>query len=41
MGDGLLISGIINVIYIGQYLTVRFNISPWIVMCIIFFLPDI
>lgn len=40
MGDGLLISGIINVIYIGQYLTVRFNISPWIVMCIIFFLPE-
>ena len=40
MGDGLLISGIINVIYIGQYLTVRFNISPWIFMCIIFFLPE-
>ena len=40
MGDGLLISGIINVIYLGQYLTVRFNISPWIVMCIIFFLPE-
>ena len=40
MGDGLLISGIINVIYIGQYLTVRFNISPWIVMCIIFFLQE-
>ena len=40
MGDGLLISGIINVIYIGQYLTVRFNIGPWIVMCIIFFLPE-
>ena len=40
IGDGLLISGIINVIYIGQYLTVRFNISPWIVMCIIFFLPE-
>lgn len=40
MGDGLLISGIINVIYIGQYLTVRFNISQWIVMCIIFFLPE-
>lgn len=40
MGDGLLISGIINVIYIGQYLTIRFNISPWIVMCIIFFLPE-
>ena len=40
VGDGLLISGIINIIYIGQYLTTRFNISPWIVMCVIFFLPE-
>ena len=40
IGDGLLISGIINIIYIGQYLTTRFNISPWIVMCVIFFLPE-
>lgn len=40
LGDALLISGIINIIYIGQYVTARFNISPWIVMCLIFFLPE-
>lgn len=40
VGDALLISGIINIIYIGQYLSARFNISPWIVMCLIFFLPE-
>ena len=40
VGDALLISGIINIIYIGQYVTARFNISPWIVMCLIFFLPE-
>ncbi len=40
IGDALLISGIINIIYIGQYVTARFNISPWIVMCLIFFLPE-
>ena len=40
VGDALLISGIINIIYIGQYITARFNISPWIVMCLIFFLPE-
>ena len=40
VGDALLISGIINIIYIGQYVTSRFNISPWIVMCLIFFLPE-
>lgn len=39
-GNALLISGIINIIYIGQYVTARFNISPWIVMCLIFFLPE-
>ena len=40
IGDALLISGIINIIYIGQYVTARFNISPWIIMCLIFFLPE-
>ncbi len=40
LGDALLISGIINIIYIGQYVTARFNISPWIIMCLIFFLPE-
>ena len=35
-----MISGIINIIYIGQYVTARFNISPWIIMCLIFFLPE-
>ena len=40
LGDALLISGIINIIYIGQYVTARFNISPWIIMFLIFFLPE-
>lgn len=40
MGDGLLVAGIINVIYIGQYISSRFSISPWIIMCLIFFLPE-
>lgn len=40
MGDGLLVAGIINVIYIGQYISTRFSISPWIIMCLIFFLPE-
>ena len=40
IGDGFLVAGIINVIYLGQYLTSRFSISPWIVMCLIFLLPE-
>ena len=40
LGDALLISGIINFVYIGQYVTARFNISPWIIMFLIFFLPE-
>lgn len=40
LGDALLISGIINIIYIGQYVTARFNISPWIIMFLVFFLPE-
>ena len=40
LGDALLISGIINIIYIGQYVTARFKISPWIIMFLIFFLPE-
>ena len=40
LGDALLISGIINIIYISQYVTARFNISPWIIMFLIFFLPE-
>lgn len=40
VGDGMLVAGIINVIYLGQYITSRFNISPWIIMCLIFLLPE-
>ena len=40
VGDGMLVAGIINVIYLGQYISSRFNISPWIIMCLIFFLPE-
>ena len=40
VGDGMLVAGIINVIYLGQYISARFNISPWIIMCLIFFLPE-
>ena len=36
LGDALLISGIINIIYIGQYVTASFKISTWILIFLIY-----
>ena len=40
IADSFFIAGIINVIYLSQYLTSKFNFSPFIIMCLIFIFPE-
>ena len=40
IADSFFIAGIINVIYLSQYLTSKFTMSPFIIMCLIFIFPE-
>lgn len=40
VADSFFVAGIINVIYLSQYLTSKFNFSPFIIMCLIFIFPE-
>lgn len=40
IADSFFVAGIINIIYLTQYLTSKFNFSPFIIMCLIFIFPE-